>query len=76
LNYDNCTFEFNILENIFFELNIKLGWATELDIYQINSKFELNETEILRIMKCVNENRLNYNKICSENNKFYISLQI
>jgi hypothetical protein len=25
LNYDNCTFEFNILENIFFELNIKLG---------------------------------------------------
>lgn len=76
MNYDKCTFDFNIVKNIFFELNIKLGLAPELKIYQINSKTELNEAEILTIMKCVNENRQNYYKNCSEQNKFYVSMQI
>ena len=76
MNYDKFTVDFNIVENIFFELNIKLGLAPELTIYQINSKTELNEAEILTIMKCVYENRQNYFKNCSEQSKFYVSMQI
>ncbi len=76
MNYDKFTVDFSILENIFFELNIKLGLAPELTIYQLNSKTELNETEILTIMKCVNENRQNFYRNCSERNKFYVSMQI
>ena len=76
MNYDKFTVDFSIVENIFFELNIKLGLAPELTIYQINSKTKLNEAEILTIMKCVNENRQNYFKNCSEQSKFYVSMQI
>jgi hypothetical protein len=76
INYDKFTVDFSIIENNFFELNIKLGLAPELTVYQINSKTELNETEILTIMKCVNENRQNFYRKCSESNKFYVSMQI
>ena len=76
VNYDKFSVEFSIVENIYLELNIKLGLAPELTIYQINSKTELSEAEILKIMKCVNENRQNFYKNCSEQNKFYISMQI
>lgn len=76
MNYDKLTVDFNILENIFFELNIKLGLAPELTIYQINSKAELNETEILTIMKCVNENKQRFYRNCSEKDKFYVSMHI
>ena len=72
----NITFDFDIEENFYFEHNIKLGLAPEVDFYQINSKIELNEAEIFRIMKCVDENRQNFSKNCSEQNKFYVLMQI
>ena len=76
LSYDKFSFDFDIEENIYFEHNIKLGLAPEVDFYQINSKIELNEAEIFRIMKCVDENRQNFSKNCSEQNKFYVLMQI
>lgn len=76
VNYDKFSLDFSILENEFFDLNVKLGLASELEIYQINSKTVLNEGEILEVMKCVKENRKDYYKKCSDNKKFYVKMHI
>lgn len=75
-NYDKFTFDFMIEEDEFFNLNVKLGLAPELTVYQINSKTELNEGEILTIMKCVKENRQEFYKNCSDQKKYYVTMHI
>ena len=76
VNYDTFSFDFSIIENEFFKLNVKLGLAPELEVYQINSKTQLIEIEILTIQKCVKENRQDFYKNCSDQKKFYISMHI
>jgi hypothetical protein len=53
VTFDTYKFDLSINENAFFGLNIKLGLGPELTVYQINSKTELTEADILTIIKCV-----------------------
>ena len=74
--YDDFRLDFEIDTEQFIELIIKLGLAPELEVYQIDSKTELNEREILEIMNCVKNNKNEYNSNCSDKNKYMIMMQI
>lgn len=76
LNYDTFNLEFEIENGQQIELNINLGLAPELEIYQIDSKTELNETEILQIIECVRINRNEYHKTCTDLKKYQIMMHI
>lgn len=76
VNYDKFSFDFTISEGEYFDLNIKLGLAPELTVYQINSNNELTEKEIETIINCVKENRQDYNKICSDKDRYKIMTHI
>jgi len=75
-NYDKFELTFEINEEQYIELKIKLGLAPELTVYQIDSKIKLTEYEILEIMKCVKKNQLDFYESCSEKNKYLIMKQI
>lgn len=76
MGYDKFSFDFSILENEFLNLNVKLGLAPELDVYQINSKAELNEETILTIMRCVEENRRDFYRKCPGRKKYYVTMHL
>ena len=76
MNYDNFNLEFEIENSEQVELTIKLGLAPELEVYQIDSKKELTETDILEIIECVRVNRDDFNKICSDLKKYRIMIHI
>ena len=76
MNYDNFNLEFGIENDKQIELNIKLGLAPELEVYQIDSRTELRETEILELIECVRINRDDYYKICSDLKKYRIMMHI
>lgn len=76
INYDNFNLEFEIENTEQVELTIKLGLAPELEVYQIDSKKELTETEILEIIECVRINRDDFHKICSDFKKYRIMIHI
>lgn len=76
INYDNFNLEFEIENEQQVELNIKLGLAPELTVYQIDSKKELTETEILEIIECVRVNRNDFHKNCSDLKKYRIMMHI
>ncbi|MEO8516685.1 MAG: carboxypeptidase-like regulatory domain-containing protein [Flavobacterium sp.] len=77
MNYDNLSFNFSISEHEIFKLNAKLGLSPQLTVYQINSKNELKEDEIIKIMNCVKVNGgRNFYERCSDNKRFYVSMQI
>ena len=71
-NFDNFLFDFNISKEEYFDLNIKLGLAPELTVYQINSRTELKEKEIHTIMNCVKKNRHDYYKKCINKDRYQI----
>ncbi len=75
IGYDKFIFNFNILENEYFNLKVQLGLGSELGIYAIHSKTKLEENEILTIINCVKENREgNYTK-CTDQNRYFIMTQ-
>lgn len=76
LNYDTFNLEVEIGNDQQIDLNIKLGLAPELEVYQIDSKTELKETEILEIIECVRKNRDDFCKICSDLKKYRIMMHI
>lgn len=76
MNYDNFSLEFEIRDGQQVELIIKLGLAPELEVYQIDSKKELSETDILEIIECVKVNRDDFLKICSDLKKYRIMMHI
>ena len=76
MNYDNFNLEFEIENEHQVELNIKLGLAPELTVYQIDSKRELTETAILEIIECVRVNRDDFHKSCSDLRKYRIMMHI
>jgi hypothetical protein len=76
VNYDKFSFDFTISEGEYFDLNIKLGLAPELTVYQINSKNELSEREIQAIINCVRVNRQDFYKICLDKGRYKISMHI
>ncbi len=76
MNYDKLSFDFIISEGEYFDLNIKLGLAPELTVYQINSKNELTEQEIQAIINCVKVNRQDFYKICSDKDRYQIVMHI
>jgi hypothetical protein len=76
MNYDNFNLEFEIENGRQVNLNIKLGLAPELEVYQIDSKKELKETKILEIIECVRINRNDFHKICSDLRKYRIMMHI
>ncbi|SFT43403.1 Carboxypeptidase regulatory-like domain-containing protein [Lishizhenia tianjinensis] len=75
-NYAPFNLEFEIGNGQQIDLNIILGLAPELEVYQIDSKTELEETEILEIIKCVRINRDDFHKICSNLKKYRIMMHI
>lgn len=75
-NYDEFTLELILEEDELFNLNVKLGLAPELEVYQINSKTKLSEEEILSIMKCVKRNRREFNQNCSDQKKYYVTMHL
>jgi len=76
INYDNFNLDFEIENGKQVELKIILGLAPELEVYQIDSKKELTETEILEIIECVRVNRSDFHKSCSDLNKYRIMMHI
>jgi hypothetical protein len=76
LNYDKFIFDFSVFENENFNLKVKLGLGPESDVYQINSKVELKEKEILTIINCVKENRQDYYKKCLDQKRYYVMMHI
>jgi len=74
MNYDNFNLEFENEQQV--ELNINLGLAPELTVYQIDSRKELTETEILEIIECVRVNRNDFYKNCSDLKKYRIMMHI
>jgi len=76
MNYDKFHLEFEVNNKQYMELKIHLGLAPELTVYQIDSKSELTENEILEIMKCVKKNRNEYYKDCFDNKKYRIMMHI
>jgi hypothetical protein len=76
MNYDNFNLNIEIENGEQVELTIKLGLAPELGVYQIDSKKELTETEILEIIECVRVNRDDFHKICSDLKKYRIMMHI
>lgn len=77
INYDKFSFEFTLLDNEYFNLNVCLGLASDLTVYQINSKNELSKKEISRIIECVKKNRNNFSH-CRDliRKKYSILMQI
>ena len=73
---DNFNLEFEIENGQQIDLDINLGLAPELEVYQIESKINLNKTEIREIIECVRINRDEYYKICSDFKKYRIIMQI
>jgi len=76
INYDNFNLNFEIENGEQVELTIKLGLAPELEVYQIDSKKEIRETEIFAIIECVRVNRDDFYKICSDLKKYQIMMHI
>jgi hypothetical protein len=76
MNYDKFELAFEINEEQYIELKIKLGLAPELTVYQIDSKIKLTEYEILEIIKCVKKNQPDFYESCSEKSKYLIMKQI
>ncbi len=76
LGYDKAIFEFEILEGENFDLTIKLGLASELTVYQINSKKRLTDEEIHIIMSCVKTNKGEFYRKCSKKGIYYVSMQL
>ena len=76
LKYDNFNLDFEIENSQQVELKIKLGLAPELEVYEIDSKKELTETEILEIIECVRVNRNDFHKNCSDLRKHRIMMHI
>ena len=76
MNYDNFNLEFEIENGQQMELNITLGLAPELTVYQIDSKKELTENEILEIIDCVRVNRNDFYNYCSDLKKYQIVMHI
>ena len=79
IGFDQFKKIFCIKEKSSKEFKINLGLGEELRIYQINSKTELTENEILEIIKCVNINRKIKNfstEKCSNREKYILTIQI
>ncbi len=76
MEYDRYSVKLSIKENEFFNLHIKLGLAPEPEVYQINSKEELKENEILSIMKCVKDNKRGFSEKCIDRHRYYLNMQI
>jgi hypothetical protein len=76
MNYDKFNLEFEVNNEQYLELKINLGLALELTVYQIDSKSELNEMEIIKIIECVKSNRKDFYENCSENKKYRVLMHI
>ena len=76
MNYDKFNLEFEVKNEQYIELQIYLGLAPELTVYQIDSKSELTESEIYEIMKCVKINKNQFNENCSDIKKYSVMIHI
>jgi len=76
LLFDKFSTDFKIKNNQQVELKIKLGRAPGLEVYQLDSKKELLETEILEIIECVRANINDFSKSCSNLKKYRIMMHI
>ena len=75
-NYDNFNLEFETENDQQIKLAVNLGLAPELEVYQIDSKIELKENEILEIIECVRLNRNVSFDSCSNLKKYRIVMHI
>ena len=66
MNYKKFKLELYIEQDQNINLQINLGLGTELDVYQVNSKTELNREKLLEIKECIRSNRKNFYKACSQ----------
>jgi hypothetical protein len=74
--YDEFSFDFSIAEKENFKLKVRLGLGAELNIFQINAKTELTESEIMTIIQCVKAHRPDFHINCIDRNKYFVSIQI
>lgn len=74
--YDKFELEFEVEIGQYVGLRINLGLASELTVYQINSKIELDESEVLQIIYPVKKNREEFHRCCSPKNRYRITMQI
>jgi len=76
INYDKFNLEFEVDDEQYIDLKINLGLAPGLTVYEIDSKSELTENEILEIMECVKKNTNEFYQKCSDKNKYRVMLQL
>ncbi|WP_417612642.1 hypothetical protein [Owenweeksia hongkongensis] len=76
--YDRFLTEIEIKKGEELVLDIKLGRAAEDEVYEVHSKKEMSEREVLKIKNCEQENRLNFNiqLQCAEKDSYFIVVQI
>jgi hypothetical protein len=74
IGYDRFNLTFKLARNEYMDLAVKLGEGMDLgDCYHIRSKFELEDSEILRIMACVRKSKTKRSLKCRKKKKFYVS---
>jgi hypothetical protein len=76
VGFDSFETEIGIENNQAIDLDIKLGKAPDLTVYQINSKTELTKNKLKQIMNCVEMNKGESLLDCSEKDNFIVSMQI
>lgn len=74
INYDPFELVVDLAKNKHINLTIKLGLAFEEIVYQIESKDELEELEIIKIMNCVKKSKDQFYEKCSHKEKYLISV--
>ena len=74
--YDDLDMQFRVEKDSQLDIVIYLGRAPEVEVYDIKSKIELEETEIFKIIDCVKINPENFYESCSDLNRFKIFMQL
>jgi hypothetical protein len=74
--YDSIELEFEIEKDQYIMFKVNLGLGSETIVYQINSKPELTEDQIMQIIDCVKSNRGLFLEKCSLENKYLITMHL
>ena len=75
VSHDYFALELEMDPEQFMALNVKLGLAPELTVYQINSKNKLHDHEIVEIMNCVKTNRHKFHN-CLDIDNYLVMMHI
>jgi len=76
MGYSSCETDLELAEDQSVVLKIILAFPPDLEVYQINSKVELDESEIRKIMDCVEKSRGKFHEDCSDKERYLVMMHI